>query len=147
MRASTWRQHIKKIWIHLQSALEESWYQLLSFVGGICVRLLQLSFLREGGGSRFNWPWLKSVVTHLLIVCSPYFTNTSGICQRSTRSSSKYQFHQCSGTPTGDRAGTFLILKAWFYRSEMLGNDTQSCRNIQEDGSLCTNVSLFPCGR
>lgn len=51
------------------------------FVGGICGHLLQLSFLRERDGSRFNWPWLKSVVTHLLIVHSPYFTNTSGIAR------------------------------------------------------------------
>lgn len=57
---------------------------------------------------RFNWPWLKSVVTHLLIVCSPYFTNTSGIAREALVPPPNSD--QCSGASRGDRTRAFFFL-------------------------------------
>lgn len=49
------------------------------FVAPICPLILQLSFWKWRDGSQINWPWLKPVVTHLLICPLRCFTNTSGL--------------------------------------------------------------------
>lgn len=136
--------------VHL-GRVDASYCPAWNFVGGICVLLLQLSFLKERDGSRFNWLWLKSVVMHLLIVRS--FPTL--LTRQASPEKHQLLFQIVTGAtarPEGAALGRLSFQKhaagSWFHMSErMLGNDTQSCRNIPEDGSSCTNVSLFPCGR
>lgn len=114
---------------------------------GLCVLLLQLSFLREGDGSRFNWPWLKSVVTHLLIVrCLPTFRT-----HQASPEGHQLLFQIVTST-TARREGAIApghlsfqkhAAGSCFHMSErMLGNDTQSCSNIPED-VLRAQMSVF----
>lgn len=116
------------------------------FVGGICVHLLQLSFLRERDGSRFNWPWLKSVVTHLLIVHFPYFTNTSGIAREPLIPLPNSD--QCSGALREDRTRAFLISKAccWIpvpYVREDAGKWHSILQEYPGRWFFCAQMSVF----